>query len=80
LVIDNHYVSGVQVSLSAEGTDLVVTDGDGRDWRSRNGTRVNGHVGRTMQLTADATDTTLGLGPEITVTIARADVPIGTQP
>lgn len=80
IIVTNRYVSGVHVTLSAEGPDLVVVDGDGRQSRSRNGTRVNGHAVRSVRLGDGDADTEVCLGPEVKLTIVRAGAQTGTRP
>jgi hypothetical protein len=67
LVLTDQYVSGVHVTLTARGTELLVQDGNGNGKRSRNHTVVNGHEIASMTLRPQADPAVLRLGPNITL-------------
>jgi len=72
VVLASKYVSRVNTTVTAQGPDLVVRDGNPRrDLRSTNGTLVNGHRVSVFTLTPDVSEVTVVLGGQITIEIVR---------
>jgi hypothetical protein len=70
VVLPSKYVSRINTTVTAQGRDLVVRDGNPwRNIRSTNGTLVDGHRVSVFTLTPDVGEASVVLGGQITIKI-----------